>query len=208
LASVIDEIGEPPLPPYIKRHLRDFDVDKERYQTVYARERGAIAAPTAGLHFTSSTLQALEERGVRVNQITLHVGYGTFAPVRDQDLTLHSVAPEWYSVSSEAAGAINLARTRGGRCVAVGTTTTRALESAAGGSGQVKPGSTYANLTILPGYHFRAVDVLLTNFHLPQSSLLLLVAVFAGRDLIMKAYQHAVAEKYRFFSYGDCMLIL
>src|SRR5262249_15006675 len=153
-ANVIDEIGEPPLPPYIKRSSRDFDIDRERYQTVYARERGAIAAPTAGLHFTQAILQALQDRGTGVVQITLHVGYGTFAPVRTQDLRLHSVAPEWYSVTSEAADAINEARTRGGRCVAVGTTTTRALEYAVSTSRQIEAGSTFANLTILPGYQF------------------------------------------------------
>jgi S-adenosylmethionine:tRNA ribosyltransferase-isomerase len=208
LNSVIDQIGEPPLPPYIKRPDTNLQADRERYQTVYASERGAIAAPTAGLHFTPAILDRIEQRGVPVIQITLHVGYGTFAPVRAEDLSQHAVAAEWYSVSDEAVAVLNETRKSSGRILAVGTTTTRALESAATANGRIESGSNYANLTITPGYRFRAIDGLLTNFHLPRSSLLMLVAAFAGHELIMQAYRHAVAEKYRFYSYGDCMLIL
>lgn len=207
LTSVIDKIGEPPLPPYIKRESRD-EVDKERYQTVYANQRGSIAAPTAGLHFTPAVLQAVADRGVRVAKITLHVGYGTFEPVRVQNIFEHRVAAEWFSISPAAASAINDARSKGGRIVAVGTTTARALESAGSTNGEIKPQSGLAALTIFPGYEFRIVDALLTNFHLPQSSLLVLVCALGGRDFMLKTYRHAVAERYRFYSYGDCMLIV
>jgi len=208
LDQFIDELGETPLPPYIKR-ARDADVDdRERYQTVYASKRGAIAAPTAGLHFTPELLGELKSRGIAVAEITLHVGYGTFEPVRVGDISQHRVAPEWSAISKEAARAINAIRPQGGRVVAVGTTTTRALESSVTPTGQTGSSSGFANLTIVPGYTFRAVDALLTNFHLPRSSLLMLVSAFAGRDLILDAYRHAVKEGYRFYSYGDCMLIL
>jgi len=207
LDRVIDEIGETPLPPYIKRHAADDANDKNRYQTVYASQRGAIAAPTAGLHFTPNVLQAVRARGVSVTEITLHVGYGTFEPVRTDELQLHRVAPEWSSITSEAAATINHAHERGGRVIAVGTTTTRALESAAGSDGPIRSQSGIADLTIVPGYKFGFVDALLTNFHLPRSSLLILVSAFAGRDLILGAYRHAVTQGYRFYSYGDCMLI-
>jgi S-adenosylmethionine:tRNA ribosyltransferase-isomerase len=208
LDSVIDELGETPLPPYIKRDASDDANDKNRYQTVYASQRGAIAAPTAGLHFTPNVLQAVRARGVSVTEITLHVGYGTFAPVRTDEVQLHRVAPEWSSVTSEAAAAINQASEQGGRVIAVGTTTTRALESAAGSDGRIRSHSGIADLTIVPGYKFGVVDALLTNFHLPRSSLLILVSAFAGSELILGAYRHAVREGYRFYSYGDCMLIL
>ncbi|MDX6289063.1 MAG: S-adenosylmethionine:tRNA ribosyltransferase-isomerase [Blastocatellia bacterium] len=208
LDSVIDELGETPLPPYIKRDASDDPNDKNRYQTVYASQRGAIAAPTAGLHFTPNVLQAVRDRGVSVTEITLHVGYGTFEPVRTDEVQLHRVAPEWSSVTSEAAAAINQAREEGGRVIAVGTTTTRALESAAGSDGRIRSHSGIADLTIVPGYKFGVVDALLTNFHLPRSSLLILVSAFAGSELILGAYRHAVIESYRFYSYGDCMLIL
>jgi S-adenosylmethionine:tRNA ribosyltransferase-isomerase len=207
LREVIDQIGQIPLPPYIKRDQGTFEKDQERYQTVYAAERGAIAAPTAGLHFTPKVLSEIEEAGIKIAKVTLHVGYGTFEPVRGDDVSAHHVAPEHFTISDDAAKLINDSRNAGGRVVCVGTTTARALESAASENGHVGACSRVANLTIIPGYTFRAVDVLLTNFHLPRSSLLLLVSAFAGRDLILKAYQHAVSERYRFYSYGDCMLI-
>jgi S-adenosylmethionine:tRNA ribosyltransferase-isomerase len=205
---VIDEVGETPLPPYIKREKGPLGEDKERYQTVYASKRGAIAAPTAGLHFTPNVLREIETRGVQLVQITLHVGYGTFEPVRVDNVEQHHVAPEWFSIEDEAAQAINNARKNDGRVVAVGTTTTRALESSVTTNSQIEARSDFAKITIVPGYKFRAVDALLTNFHLPRSSLLMLVSAFAGRDLILSAYRHAVREGYRFYSYGDCMLIV
>lgn len=208
LESVIDQIGETPLPPYIKRARGSADADRERYQTIYANQRGAIAAPTAGLHFTPQVLAQVEERGVSVAQITLHVGYGTFEPVRVDDVDEHAVAPEWFSIREDAARLINEARTRGGRIVAVGTTTARALESASSPNGEIAARSGSTELTIIPGYKFRAVEALLTNFHLPRSSLLLLVGAFAGRELALAAYAHAVGDRYRFYSYGDCMLII
>lgn len=208
LEEVIDRIGEPPLPPYIKRQSGESRADQDRYQTIYANQRGSIAAPTAGLHFTSSVLKALQERGVRVVELTLHVGYGTFEPVRVENIFEHRVAAEWFSISEEAAAGINQARKAGGRVVAVGTTTARALESAAQADGQAKAQSGFAALTIFPGYRFQMVDALLTNFHLPRSSLLVLVCAFAGREFTLETYRHAVAERYRVYSYGDCMLIL
>jgi len=208
LDSVIDELGETPLPPYIKRDTAVDTDDKERYQTVYASQRGAIAAPTAGLHFTSSVLQDVKAHSVSIVEITLHVGYGTFEPVRTDDVDNHYVAREWTTITDQAAQEINGARARGGRIIAVGTTTTRALESAATLNDRIEAHSGFVGLTIVPGYKFRAVDALLTNFHLPRSSLLILVSAFAGRDLILEAYRHAVREGYRFYSYGDCMLIL
>jgi len=207
LDRIIDRVGRTPLPPYIKRAVDSVE-DRERYQTVYARSRGAIAAPTAGLHFTARLLQTIQDRGVRVARITLHVGYGTFEPVRVSDVKRHRVAPEPFSISEEAAQNINQARNDGGRIVAVGTTTTRALESSVASDGRALPQSALADLTVIPGYTFRAVDAMLTNFHLPHSSLLLLVSAFAGRELTLNAYRHAVMERYRFYSYGDCMLIL
>ena len=208
--SLLDEIGQTPLPPYIKRNqaAATLDEDRERYQTVYARTRGAIAAPTAGLHFTQRVLDEVRARGAFIAEITLHVGYGTFEPVRVEDLSEHSVAPEAFEIDASAARKINGARAREGRIIAVGTTTTRALESAADERGQVRSGTGSASLTITPGYRFRAVDALLTNFHLPRSSLLVLVSALAGRELVLAAYAHAVAARYRFYSYGDCMLII
>jgi len=208
LETILDRIGEPPLPPYIKRSARDAPEDKARYQTIYANHRGSIAAPTAGLHFTRKVLQSLDERGIRTTQLTLHVGYGTFEPVRVQNILEHRVAAEWFSISEDAAAILNRTRSEGGRVVAVGTTTARALESAGMGSGQIRPQSGLAGLTIFPGYKFQAVDALLTNFHLPQSSLLILVCAFAGREFMLRSYGHAVEQRYRFYSYGDCMLIL
>jgi S-adenosylmethionine:tRNA ribosyltransferase-isomerase len=206
--AILEEVGQTPLPPYIKRPGAPDQDDRERYQTIYARNRGAIAAPTAGLHFTPLILDEVCSRGVEIVEITLHVGYGTFEPVRVNDLSKHSVTPEQYEISDHAAQTINDARLRGGRIVAIGTTSTRALESAADIKGLIMPGARMADLTIKPGYSFRAVDVLLTNFHLPKSSLMVLVSTFAGRDLILNAYRHAVTAKYRFYSYGDCMLII
>ncbi|MDX6529336.1 MAG: S-adenosylmethionine:tRNA ribosyltransferase-isomerase [Blastocatellia bacterium] len=208
LDRVVDEIGVTPLPPYIKRGPGGLEDDKDRYQTIYASQRGAIAAPTAGLHFTPRVLDNVKARGVSIAEITLHVGYGTFEPVRTDDVGHHRVAPEWSSVTEQAAQSINDARASGGRVIAVGTTTTRALESAAGSDHRIERRHGLVDLTIVPGYEFRAVDALLTNFHLPRSSLLMLVSAFAGRDLILSAYRHAVSEGYRFYSYGDCMLIL
>jgi S-adenosylmethionine:tRNA ribosyltransferase-isomerase len=207
LDRVIDDLGETPLPPYIKRGAAGDVNDRDRYQTIYASQRGAIAAPTAGLHFTPSVLAEVAARGVSITEITLHVGYGTFEPVRTDDIECHRVAAEWSSITHEAADVINAAHAQGGRIIAVGTTTTRALESASA-RGAIKAQSGVVDLTIVPEYKFRAVDALLTNFHLPRSSLLILVSAFAGRDLILNAYRHAVREGYRFYSYGDCMLIL
>jgi S-adenosylmethionine:tRNA ribosyltransferase-isomerase len=208
--TLVEEFGRMPLPPYIKRETGDLASraeDRERYQTVYAAARGAIAAPTAGLHFTPRVFDELRARGVGVVEITLHVGYGTFAPVREEDLSSHSVAPESFEIVEAAAREINKTRERGGRVVAVGTTTVRALESAADEAGRVRAGRDEAALTITPGYAFRMVDAMLTNFHLPRSSLLLLVSAFAGRELVLAAYRHAVRASYRFYSYGDCMFI-
>ncbi len=199
--DVLEELGSTPLPPYIKRS--DTSEDRERYQTVYSKNPGAIAAPTAGLHFTDAIVQEVKARA-SVVEITLHVGYGTFEPVRVDDVDQHSVSSEHFVISEETAETIN----RAGRVIVVGTTTMRALESAANDSGRVTPTSGEASLTIKPGYRFRVADALLTNFHLPRSSLLVLVSAFSGRELVLNAYRHAVAERYRFYSYGDCMFIL
>lgn len=207
LDAAIDRVGRTPLPPYIKRLREQPDLDRERYQTVFARTRGAIAAPTAGLHFTPEILDEIRAGGVEILTVTLHVGYGTFEPVRSDDLSQHRVMPERFSISAETAERLNAARTDGRRIVAIGTTTTRTLEFSAGENGEFREETGYADLTITPGYRFKAVGAMLTNFHLPESSLLLLVSVFAGRELIMKAYEHAVKERYRFYSYGDCMFI-
>ena len=208
LAELIEARGEIPLPPYIKRTGGTEPEDRERYQTVFARERGAIAAPTAGLHFTPEIFEQLRQREVQVAEITLHVGYGTFEPVRVDDVQEHRVRPELIEIKPEAAKIISTAKAAGQRVQAVGTTTTRALESAVGETGAVTAKTGMADLTITPGYRFRVVDGVLTNFHLPQSSLLLLVSAFAGKELMLAAYRHAVAERYRFYSYGDCMLII
>ena len=210
-AALLEEFGRMPLPPYIKRATEDLASaveDRERYQTVYAAAPGAIAAPTAGLHFTPRVFDELHARGVRTAEVTLHVGYGTFAPVRADELSEHRVAAERFEIRAEAAEKINRTKQRGGRVVAVGTTTVRALESAVDEAGRVRPGHGETGLTITPGYRFRVVDAMLTNFHLPRSSLLVLVSAFAGRDLVLDAYRYAVAARYRFYSYGDCMLIV
>ncbi len=208
LDELIDELGKTPLPPYIRRPPGAIDEDRERYQTVFAEKRGAIAAPTAGLHFTPETMGELENAGAQICPITLHVGYGTFEPVKNDDLSVHSVLPEWYEITAGSANLLNGARSEGRRIIAIGTTTTRALESNLNGhSGNFEPVRSSAGLTIIPGFRFHAVDALLTNFHLPRSSLLVLVSTFGGHELIMKAYRHAVAARYRFYSYGDCMFV-
>lgn len=204
--SVIDRIGHLPLPPYI--HRPDSLEDAERYQTVFARARGSVAAPTAGLHFTPELFAKLDAHGVERTAITHHVGYGTFKPVRAEVVEEHVVDAERFEISEDTAARINKARAEGRRVIAVGTTTTRALESAAGEVGAVRPGPGVTSLFIHPGYEFRAVDALITNFHLPCSSLLMLVAAFAGRDRVLTAYQQAIAASYRFYSYGDAMLIV
>ena len=205
--EAIDALGHVPLPPYIKRG--DDQGDRERYQTIFARERGSIAAPTAGLHFTPDILTALDRRGVQRAAITLHVGYGTFQPVRVEQVETHALDAERFSISEAAAETINRARREGRRIIAVGTTTTRALEAAArAGRGVITPQSGWTDLFIYPGFKFRIVDALVTNFHLPQSSLLMLVSALGGREAVLTAYREAVARQYRFYSYGDAMLIL
>jgi S-adenosylmethionine:tRNA ribosyltransferase-isomerase len=209
VSDLIDKFGQPPLPPYIKRPLGSIDDDLERYQTIYAKHHGAVAAPTAGLHFSTQTLDEIRTRTVAITEITLHVGYGTFEPVHVTDVTQHRVKPEQFSISEEAASIINRRTDFKGRLVAVGTTTTRALESSVSRDGFILPSPLReTDVTITPGYKFAAVDVLLTNFHLPKSSLLMLVSAFAGREFVLAAYNHAVSERYRFYSYGDCMLIV
>jgi S-adenosylmethionine:tRNA ribosyltransferase-isomerase len=201
----VERLGHVPLPPYIDR--ADRPEDRERYQTVYARERGSVAAPTAGLHFTPEILGRIRERGIEIAEITLHVGLGTFQPVRAERVEDHKMHSEWFSISKDSAERINRALDAGRRVVAVGTTTVRTLEFAARETGRLRPGSGEADLFIYPGFRFRVVDALLTNFHLPKSTLLMLVSAFAGRELVLKAYEHAVRERYRFYSYGDCMFI-
>jgi S-adenosylmethionine:tRNA ribosyltransferase-isomerase len=202
--TLLEHHGGVPLPLYITRAAGAQDA--ERYQTVYAREPGAVAAPTAGLHFGPALLQALRDRGVAVVFLTLHVGAGTFQPVREQDLARHEMHAEWYDVPQETVSAIREARGRGGRVLAVGTTTLRALETAAAG-GTLESGRGETRLFILPGYRFRVVERLLTNFHLPRSTLLMLVSAFGGMDNVRRAYRHAIERGYRFYSYGDAMLI-
>lgn len=205
--EILAAVGSTPIPPYIKRTAGATQNDKERYQTIYANQRGAIAAPTAGLHFTPEILWKISSICSLV-KVTLHVGYGTFEPIRVDDVSEHHVAAERFEISSESANAINRVRKQGGRVIVVGTTTLRALESASDNNGVVQSSAGDTDLTITPGYDFRVTDALLTNFHLPQSSLLLLVASFGGKELILSAYCHAVRQRYRFYSYGDCMLIV
>jgi S-adenosylmethionine:tRNA ribosyltransferase-isomerase len=206
--SILDEIGQTPLPPYIKRESGTLDKDRNRYQTVYASEKGAIAAPTAGLHFTPNVIDEIKSIGVTVAEITLHVGYGTFEPVRVTDLSEHKVLPEQFEITTESAEILNRAKQEKARIIAIGTTTTRALESTFSTGGKFLAGKQTADLTITPTYKFQAIDGMLTNFHLPQSSLLVLVSTFAGFDLTINAYKFAVENRYRFYSYGDCMLII
>jgi len=202
----IEEVGHLPLPPYIKRE--DRQEDRSRYQTVFAREKGAVAAPTAGLHFTEKILQQLAVAGVEILNLTLHVGLGTFLPVRVEDIRQHKMHAELFSIPAATAAAVNLARSEGRRIFALGTTSARALETAATDDDLLLAGSGDSEIFIYPGYRFKIVDALITNFHLPKSTLLMLVSAFAGRDFILSAYQQAVAERFRFFSYGDCMLII
>jgi S-adenosylmethionine:tRNA ribosyltransferase-isomerase len=204
--SLVEKIGHVPLPPYIAR--ADSARDRERYQTVYARESGSVAAPTAGLHFTPEILAGIRERGIETTEVTLHVGLGTFQPVRVERVEEHSLHAEAYSISTEAAEKIGRARSEGRRVVAVGTTTVRTLEYAARQSGgEARAGAGEANLFIYPGYEFQVVGALLTNFHLPESTLLMLVCALGGKENVLRAYAHAVKERYRFYSYGDCMLV-
>lgn len=203
--DLIEQLGHVPLPPYISR--KDRGTDRDRYQTVYARERGSVAAPTAGLHFTSEILAQMKQRGVETAEITLHVGLGTFQPVHAENVEEHKLHAESYSISADAAGKINRACDESRRVIAVGTTTVRTLEFAARDYGRVQAGSGEAELFIYPGFNFRVVKAMLTNFHLPQSTLLMLVCAFGGKENVMAAYQHAVAARYRFYSYGDCMFV-
>lgn len=203
--GMVERLGHVPLPPYISRE--DEAGDWERYQTVYARERGSVAAPTAGLHFTPEILARIRDKGVEIAEITLHVGLGTFQPVRVENVEEHKLHRESYEISEEAAGSINRAIEATRRVVAIGTTTVRTLEFVARANGYVQPGRGEADLFIYPGFEFRVVKVLLTNFHLPQSTLLMLVCAFAGTDKVLNAYRHAVEQKYRFYSYGDCMFL-
>ena len=203
--DVLEHLGEVPLPPYI-RHGAD-PVDEARYQTVYARTPGAVAAPTAGLHFDDALLATLRAQGVQTAFVTLHVGAGTFLPVQTENLAEHRMHREWYSIDAATAQAIAAAKAEGRRVIAVGTTATRALESAARATGVVAAGSGETDIFITPGYEFRVIDRLITNFHLPKSTLLMLVSAFAGYETIMAAYRHAVEARYRFFSYGDAMLL-
>jgi len=200
--------GLPPLPPYIERFATPTPEDRERYQTVYARPPGSVAAPTAGLHFTAAVLDRLRRRGLEVHELTLHVGPGTFRPIKTATIEDHVLPPERASIPAAVADAVHRARAEGRRVLAVGTTTTRALESAAQVDGRVRALEGDAGVYITPGYRFRVVDALLTNFHLPGSSLLVLVAAFAGRELILKSYAHAVRAGYRFYSYGDACLLI
>lgn len=206
-AGLIEQFGHVPLPPYIDRE--DRPEDRDRYQTIYAQQPGSVAAPTAGLHFSHEILEQMRERGIETTAITLHVGLGTFQPVRVEQVEDHRLDRESYTISEEAASKVNRARLERRRVVAVGTTTVRALEDGFGRSGNrsLQPGTEEAELFIYPGYQFQVVGSLLTNFHLPQSTLLMLVCAFAGKQAALQAYQHATQEKYRFYSYGDCMLV-
>ncbi len=201
----LERFGRLPLPPYIKREVAESD--RERYQTVFARQSGAVAAPTAGLHFTDELLQAVKARGVEIVTLTLHVGLGTFMPVRVEDLREHRMHQEYYAIPEETARAVNTRKKGAGRVIALGTTATRALEHAARPNGTLAAGEGDADIFIYPGYRFQLVDALITNFHLPQSTLLMLVAAFAGKDLLLQAYAEAVRRQFRFFSYGDAMFV-
>jgi S-adenosylmethionine:tRNA ribosyltransferase-isomerase len=201
--EVLDQLGEMPLPPYITHQLQD----KERYQTVYAKHNGSAAAPTAGLHFTKELLHQIQEKGVKIANVTLHVGLGTFRPVKVENILEHHMHSEFYSIEEEDAALVNETKKRGGRIISVGTTSTRTLESVADENGMIKAGSGWTDIFIYPGYEFKVIDGLITNFHLPESTLLMLVSALAGRDNVIAAYEEAVREKYRFFSFGDAMFI-
>lgn len=202
--EVLDQLGQMPLPPYITHQLQD----KERYQTVYAKHNGSAAAPTAGLHFTQKLLEEIRSMGVKIAYVTLHVGLGTFRPVKVEDVLEHHMHSEFYQIEEEDAKCINETKASGGRVISVGTTSTRTLESVADEAGYIKAGNGWTNIFIYPGYKFRVIDGLITNFHLPESTLLMLVSALAGREHILNAYKIAVEERYRFFSFGDAMLIL
>jgi S-adenosylmethionine:tRNA ribosyltransferase-isomerase len=202
--TVLDKLGNMPLPPYITHQLED----KERYQTVYSKYEGSAAAPTAGLHFTPELLEELRELGVKLAYITLHVGLGTFRPVKVENILEHTMHSEYFEISSEAAEIINSTKAEGGRIFSVGTTSTRTVETSASDDGFVKPGSGWTDIFIYPGYKFKVIDALITNFHLPESTLVMLVSALAGRENVLNAYKEAVKEKYRFFSFGDAMLII
>lgn len=202
--EVLDRLGEMPLPPYITHKLQD----KNRYQTVYARQEGSAAAPTAGLHFTKELLEQIEAKGIRTAYVTLHVGLGTFRPVKEENVLNHHMHSEYYEVSEETASLINRTKAEGGRIVCVGTTSCRTIESAADEKGIVRAGSGNTDIFIYPGYQFRVLDALITNFHLPESTLVMLVSALAGREHVLNAYEEAVRERYRFFSFGDAMLII
>ena len=202
--EILDKLGTMPLPPYITEKLEE----KDRYQTVYCKNLGSAAAPTAGLHFTKEILKELEEKGVHIVYVTLHVGLGTFRPVKVEEVTEHKMHSEYFIISKEACDVINQTKEEGGRIFCVGTTSCRVLESATDEHGIIHPMAKETDIFIYPGYSFKMVDVLLTNFHLPESTLIMLVSALAGKEHIMNAYQEAVKEKYRFFSFGDCMLII
>lgn len=201
--EVLDRLGEMPLPPYITHKLSD----KNRYQTVYAKYEGSAAAPTAGLHFTQELLHKIEEKGVETAYVTLHVGLGTFRPVKEDDILQHHMHSEYYQVSREAAETINRIKAGGGRIVCVGTTSCRTVESSADECGIVRPGCGNTEIFIYPGYHFKVLDALITNFHLPESTLVMLVSALAGREQVLAAYEEAIRERYRFFSFGDAMFV-
>lgn len=203
LLEILDRLGEMPLPPYITEKLKE----KDRYQTVYAKNPGSAAAPTAGLHFTKEYLEKIKQKGINIAYVTLHVGLGTFRPVVVEDVTKHDMHSEYYILSKETANLLNETRRRGKRIIAVGTTSTRVLETIADDNGMFKEQSGNTKIFIYPGYKFKGIDALFTNFHLPKSTLIMLVSALAGKDNVLKAYNHAVEEKYRFFSFGDCMFI-
>jgi S-adenosylmethionine:tRNA ribosyltransferase-isomerase len=207
LDSAIADLGSPPLPPYIASRRAPDERDASDYQTMFAANEGAVAAPTAGLHFTPALEAALRERGVGLHRITLHVGAGTFLPVKAEDTSEHKMHAEWGTISPEVAEALNAARNKGGRLIAVGTTSLRLLESAAAENGNIRPFADDTAIFITPGYRFRAVDILLTNFHLPRSTLFMLVSAFSGLETMKRAYAHAIANGYRFYSYGDACLL-
>ncbi len=202
--EILDQLGQMPLPPYITHQLQD----KNRYQTVYAKHTGSAAAPTAGLHFTPELLGAIEERGIEIAKVTLHVGLGTFRPVKVDEITDHHMHSEFYQIDEEAAKKINRVKATGNRVICVGTTSCRTIESAADESGHLKAKSGWTDIFIYPGYEFRALDGLITNFHLPESTLIMLVSALAGRENVLAAYEEAVKERYRFFSFGDAMLVI
>ncbi|SNX52658.1 tRNA preQ1(34) S-adenosylmethionine ribosyltransferase-isomerase QueA [Thermoanaerobacterium sp. RBIITD] len=202
--EVLDKLGEMPVPPYIKKKLKD----KNMYQTVYAKHEGSAAAPTAGLHFTNELLEKIKEKGVKIVFVTLHVGLGTFRPVKEEIIEEHKMHSEFYVVKEDAAETINNVKKNGGRIISVGTTSTRTLESVADENGVIKPGSGWTDIFIYPGYKYKAIDGLITNFHLPESTLIMMISAFAGRDNVMNAYKVAIENKYRFYSFGDAMLII